>query len=217
MENIVAQQLSVSVSAEENGKTIYLSPAQILEVTLDSNPTTGYSWALSDGSTVPLSFAGEPEYIAPNDDRLGAGGIEVLRFDVADFGSGELQLDYVRSFEKDAQPAETFHLNVIVVATTAENGSSVTLPVGEALAVDLPGNPSTGYQWQVVDNDGQILAQTSDPVTISPFAMPGAGGIQRFTFEGVAQGTMTLNMRYVRPWEPEAEPASIFTLGVTVK
>jgi len=217
LSDIVAQPLIVSVTSEENGKTIYLSPAQILEVTLSSNVTTGHSWTLSEAYSAPLKQAAEPEYLAPPEPMPGAGGAEVLRFDVAGVGSGELLLEYRRPFASDEAPAETFRLNVIVAVTLAENNSRVTLPLGDTLAVDLPGNPSTGFQWQVVGNDGQILAQSSDPVTISSFVRPNKGGVQRFTFTGVAPGSMTLTLVHVRPWEPEGEPANTFTLDVTVE
>lgn len=215
--SLLAQPLIVSVTAEESGKTIYISPAQILEVILPSNATTGYSWILAEDSAAPLSLAAEPEYVAPANPMPGTGGAEVLRFDVADFGSGQLLLQYVRPFEDDREPADTFELAVTIAATLAENGASVTLPVGEALAVDLPGNPNTGHQWQVVGNDGQILAQTSDAVTVSPLGFPSAGGVQRFAFEGVARGTMTLTIHDVRPLDPEGVPASTFALEVTVE
>lgn len=214
--SLVAQPLVVTVTAEQAGKTIYLTPAQTLEVILEGNPTTGYSWNLDPDSTAPLYEAGEPEFHSESD-LVGAGGEVILRFDVAGAGSGELLLDYARTWESDVEPLDTFSLNAIVALTPEQNNSAVALPLGQTLAVALPGNPSTGYSWQVVDNDGSILAQSSDPVSLAPRSVPGAGGVQLFTFEAVSPGEMTLDMVYTRPWEADAESANTFTLDVTVE
>lgn len=215
--SITAQPSVVTVTAAENGKTIYLTPGQTLQVILESNPTTGYSWSVAPQSTAPLTEAGEPVYLPPAESMPGAGGVEQLHFDVAGAGSGDLILHYARPFETDVEPAEVYTLNVIVALTAAENGSSVAIENGDTLAVMLPANPTTGYSWQVVDNDGAILAQTSDPVTLPHSTALGAGGVQLFTFQGVAPGTMTLQMVYSRPWENNAQPANTYMLTVTVE
>lgn len=216
VESLVAQPLVITVTEEEAGKTIYLTPAQTLEVVLPGNPTTGYSWNLSPDSTAPLSEAGDTEF-SPDSDAVGAGGTVTMHYDVTGAGSGELILDYARPWETDVEPVDTYALNVIVALTPAENNSAVALGLGQTLAVALPGNPSTGYSWQVIDNDGQILAQTADAVSLAPRSVPGAGGVQLFTFEGVAAGEMALNMIYARPWETDTVPANTFALDVTVE
>lgn len=216
VQSMVAQPLVVTVTADEAGKTIYLTPAQTLEVVLPGNPTTGYSWNISPDSTAPLSQAGDAEF-APDSDAIGAGGTVTMHYDVTGAGSGELVLDYARPWETDVEPVDTFTLNIIVALTPEQNNSEVTLGLGQTLAVALPGNPSTGYTWQVLENDGQILAQTADPVLLAPASVPGAGGVQLFTFQGVAAGEMALNMVYARPWETDTVAANTFALDVTVE
>jgi inhibitor of cysteine peptidase len=90
-----------------------MSAGQELQLTLDSNPTTGYSWAL-DGEIAPqLEQVGEAEYTAEST-ALGAGGTEVWTFKAKSSGSGTLRLKYWRSFEPDATPPETFDVTVEV-------------------------------------------------------------------------------------------------------
>ena len=69
-------------------------------IELDSNPTTGYAWAvkLSDGLNL------EKEYIPSERERMvcGAGGTEVFRVTSDAPGEYRLILSYERSFEKDS-------------------------------------------------------------------------------------------------------------------
>lgn len=51
-----------------------------------------------------------------------------------------------------------------VVATEANEGATVTLKQGQALAVVLESNPSTGYQWDVAQVEPPVLRPLGDPV-----------------------------------------------------
>jgi inhibitor of cysteine peptidase len=97
----------------DNGSTQQLAVGQELRITLESNQTTGYRWAI-DGQLPPqLEQVGEPAY-ASESKMVGAGGQEVWTFKGTQAGSGELRLKYWRSFEPTAQPAETFAVTVNV-------------------------------------------------------------------------------------------------------
>ncbi len=117
------------------------------------------------------------------------------------------------------QPAESV---VDQTVTEADNGSDVTLKVGDTLRVQLPSNPSTGYSWQVSQDDKAILAPVGEPQfdlgpNVTP--IPGRGGTETFTFKAVAAGETTLTLIYVRPWETNVTPTpnDTFTLNVTVR
>ncbi len=76
-------------------------------ITLDSNRTTGYQWALAaqPGPTVVqlrASIYNEPEQAMP-----GRGGTESFTFAAVTKGTGTLTLNYVRPWEKDTPPAKT--------------------------------------------------------------------------------------------------------------
>ncbi|MGQ9586389.1 MAG: protease inhibitor I42 family protein [Anaerolineae bacterium] len=51
-----------------------------------------------------------------------------------------------------------------VVVTEANEGATVTLEQGQALAVILESNPSTGYQWDVAQVEPPVLRPLGDPV-----------------------------------------------------
>ncbi len=97
----------LELTAEDAGSTQQLAVGQEMKVTLESNQTTGYRWAV-DGEVPPqLEQVGEPTYSSESK-MIGAGGQEVWTFTGAQTGSAELKLKYWRSFEPTAEPAETF-------------------------------------------------------------------------------------------------------------
>jgi len=107
----------VPVDTSYSGKTVEVSVDDSVIITLDSNPTTGFSWALkeiSDGSV--LQEAGH-EYNAPQPTEpplLGAGGKEVWTFKALKKGTSNISMEYRRPWEQGVQPAETFSLTVVV-------------------------------------------------------------------------------------------------------
>ena len=106
---------TVALDAGDNGKAIELAVGQTLAITLDSNPTTGYSWEAA-GEHEELVQVGEPEYKQRNQDKqlVGAGGQETLRFEAKRVGQVRLELVYHRPWETDVQPAETFAVDVTI-------------------------------------------------------------------------------------------------------
>jgi len=100
----------------------------------------------------------------------------------------------------------------------ADNGGQIELEQGKLLVVTLESNPSTGYQWELVENNESVLkqfgqkgykpAETSNPRV-------GGGGWEIFRFKAVSTGQTTLEFVYRRPWE-DAEPLKTFYIQVTV-
>ena len=81
------------------------------EVTLDSNPTTGYSWAYSSSSN-NLALVSN-EFVRPQNSRLiGSGGKQVFVFK-ADVPT-TLHLRYARAWENSAKPASSVTVKVEV-------------------------------------------------------------------------------------------------------
>jgi inhibitor of cysteine peptidase len=103
----------LELTADDNGSTQQLAIGQELRITLESNQTTGYRWAVDGDVPTQLTQADEPTYSSESK-IIGAGGQEVWTFEGAQTGSGLLKLKYWRSFEPTAQPAETFTVTVNV-------------------------------------------------------------------------------------------------------
>jgi inhibitor of cysteine peptidase len=99
----------------DNGNQITVKSGEVITLTLESNPTTGYSWQIMDIDNVILVQDGDSEFTqASNSEGLvGACGMETFRFEAIGVGEATLELGYMRPWES-VQPLETFSIRVIV-------------------------------------------------------------------------------------------------------
>jgi inhibitor of cysteine peptidase len=103
----------VAVDLSHNGSKVELKAGDILVVSLESNPTTGYIWQISESDPALFSQQGEVEF-EPESNLVGAGGIETFRFKALAAGEGALTLGYRRPWEEGVEPLEIFSITVIV-------------------------------------------------------------------------------------------------------
>jgi inhibitor of cysteine peptidase len=103
------------------------------------------------------------------------------------------------------------------VVTEQEAGQTVELSVGEKLRVILPGDPSTGFGWQLASEDAVVFRQVDDPVYNADSDALGSGGHFVYNFEAVAVGGAGLRMEYRRSWETGVTAERTFELTVVVK
>jgi len=108
------QQQEVKATIDDGGREMQLKKGQTLVVTLEGNPTTGYSWEVAEPlDEQVLQQAGEPEFKAESD-LVGAGGVQILRFEAVNAGQMTLKLVYHRPWEKDVEPLETYSIQIVV-------------------------------------------------------------------------------------------------------
>lgn len=102
----------------------------------------------------------------------------------------------------------------IKTLTAADNGQAVAINQGDKLEIQLAGNPTAGYTWEVSQVDASILEwYATDYVPDSD--LTGSPGIFYVRFKGIASGTTRLALAYKRPFENRT--ASDFTCTVSVK
>ncbi len=107
-------------------------------------------------------------------------------------------------------------LRVYRLVNEDDNGAEVVLRPGERLLVALPGNPTTGYEWQA-DEEPDFLERLAGVDYLRKAGAPpvGGGGTFLFRYRAESEGTGTLHFSYRRPWE-EGAPAEEFSLTVIV-
>jgi inhibitor of cysteine peptidase len=103
----------VKVDATMNGTSIEIEKGQMVVLKLESNPTTGYDWEISEVDPTILRQVGDVDYEADSM-LIGSGGVNTYTFEAVASGSTRLKLNYRRSWETDAPPLQTFELVVIV-------------------------------------------------------------------------------------------------------
>jgi inhibitor of cysteine peptidase len=102
-----------------------------------------------------------------------------------------------------------------LVLTEADNGTTANAVVGQAIAVDLRGNLSTGYSWVLANTNG-ISVLTNGPMnyTVDPGGGVGVGGTFTFSFLAVTPGDTALPFEYRPPGG--GPPAQTFTVTIHV-
>lgn len=103
----------VTLAGGDSGREIEVAPEGTIVIRLDSNPTTGYSWAVDSLDDEVLTLT-QDTYEAPVNGAIGQGGIQELRFASGASGESELVLKYWRPWEGDASVVERFTINVVV-------------------------------------------------------------------------------------------------------
>lgn len=105
--HIIAPNAPLVLKDGANGGTHAVRVGEAIEVRLQANKTTGYDWQLGPLPNGVLRKTGD-NYIAPNGNMPGAGGVHVFRFTVAKRGQATIRLVYRRSWEGGVPPAKTW-------------------------------------------------------------------------------------------------------------
>jgi inhibitor of cysteine peptidase len=103
----------IRLTASDAGSTVNMRLGATLEISLEGNPTTGYTWEPAPDAQELLVQQGEAQFRADSA-LLGSGGLVTLRFKAAQQGAAELRLIYHRTFESNVPPIRTFAVHVVV-------------------------------------------------------------------------------------------------------
>jgi predicted secreted protein len=91
----------------------------------------------------------------------------------------------------------------------------ITVPVGVAFVINVDSNPTTGYTWkETYDNTMLKMVKRFTPASSG---MVGAGGVERFEFQGIRSGETEITLIYWRSFEPNNPPLETKTFNVTIK
>jgi inhibitor of cysteine peptidase len=116
----------------------------------------------------------------------------------------------------DALPSSTEETPMVVIRQ-ADAGQVVEVQTGDRLAVWLPENPSTGYQWNLFQVDDAILQLRDSAFVQGEAGIPGSGGVRQLQFEAQTPGETALILHLQRPWEAETAPIESFEVTVQVR
>ena len=108
-------------------------------------------------------------------------------------------------------------LGRLFILDEADDGGLKTIKVGDIVVVQLRGNPSGGYLWQLVDTVKETVLQSVGEGEFVPDNpnVCGGDGVWKFRFRAVASGTTRLGFVYRRPWEEQASDS--FSVIIYVK
>lgn len=88
---------SVTLTAEDSGRAVEVKVSDEIVITLGSNITTGFAWALTTEPDADVLELVDSQYRSPETDLLGAGGNEVWTFAATGEGTTSFTLTYQRA------------------------------------------------------------------------------------------------------------------------
>jgi predicted secreted protein len=103
-----------------------------------------------------------------------------------------------------------------LVLTEADDGTTANAVVGQAITVNLHGNPTTGFAWVLASSNGDSVL-TNGPATyfVDPGGGVGVGGTFSFPFLASKPGDTALSFDYSQWWE-EGTPIQSFAVTIHV-
>ena len=96
----------------------------------------------------------------------------------------------------------------------ADPRNPIQVAVGDEFAIELEGNPTTGYTWQI-QTDSRHLALLGQEFEPGGKGV-GAGGREVFRFHVLASGEAEIDCEYRRPWD-KGKTGSRFVFTRTLK
>jgi inhibitor of cysteine peptidase len=219
----------------DKGKTITVNNGARIELALDCNPTTGYTWQVMELNTAVLKQV-EDVAFKPSSSAEGAGGTCTFNFDAVGTGASALKLGYDKWWDETSKPTLFFDATLVVnvrpasnaVATTSAGAPALvsltvqdadkTVEIGQddTLIVNLPGNATTGYAWGILSNDISVLQPVGDWDYQTQSSAVGAPGTFIFTFKPVTIGTSVLKLGYKRWWDDTSPSEQTFEVTVNI-
>jgi inhibitor of cysteine peptidase len=104
-----------TIITEQTHGDVSLKVGAALEVRLEANHTTGYSWVAAPVANPVLMRQGFARYEEhASGGKAGVGGVEVWRFKAVKAGKQGLQFEYRRPWEKGSPPAKVVTFSVTV-------------------------------------------------------------------------------------------------------
>jgi inhibitor of cysteine peptidase len=194
------QSVITTLNESSSGTTFTAAVGQLIEIVLQENGTTGYSWnKVSIGD--PVWKLLDETTVYPSQ-LIGAGGTRHYLFRAVQAGSGAIQLTYNRSWETGVAPAETYTLNLTVVeagsrdaVSTISQLSANTVPPGSAVSLKGVAFVPT---MSVVLIDGQAVSSFFMSPTEGLFVVPSDAkeGAHQVTVntDGIAGSAATLTV-----------------------
>jgi predicted secreted protein len=96
--------------------------------------------------------------------------------------------------------------------------STIEAKAGDTFTIPLEANHTTGYSWRLAQTpDPAILKQAGEKYEEDNSGGVGAGGVETWTFQAMAKGTVTLVFEYARPFEKNVPPAKTSKFKITIK
>ena len=83
--------------------------------------------------------------------------------------------------------------------------------------ITVPANRTTGYDWVLEDPVNPAVLRFRSKIYVRSNGLPGAPGLETWTFSTYGRGHALIALKYVRPWEKAAPPVKEALYVVAVR
>jgi predicted secreted protein len=102
------------ITEKQDKSTVKITKGTDLVIKLEGQPSTGFTWLVAKNNAEVLTYSGKPEIEKPKAPVIGGKVKMGFRFATKATGVSEVELNYLRPFEKDKKPDKTFKVKVEV-------------------------------------------------------------------------------------------------------
>jgi predicted secreted protein len=147
--------------------------------------------------------------------KIALAGLAALMAACASEESGPPASGEAKTFKSIPAPTRE---DVKTHITGADNGKTIDVAVGTAIAVEFVGIPTAGYLWSVAETPAFLKAsgEAGGPTSEAQLQQGYSGGRhwEVFFFDVTAAGEGPLRFEQRRPWETEGPPDDTFSVTI---
>lgn len=222
-----AEPVLVIHADKESAHNVF--PGEKIEIVLPSNPTTGYSWIVTEKTG--LNVVQNYEQASGIENLVGAGGHDIFEITSDKAGTYQFTAEYKRPWENDTEPLYVYNFTAVFNEPKDNNtgiesktvlkltfDGVVNPKAGEIVSILIDGNPTTGYKWSSVSDGLKVISSKYTPN--DSHNQLGVGGVYDFRVTAEKAGTYIFKAEYKRPWDNSvghagAEPAAVIYFDLT--
>jgi inhibitor of cysteine peptidase len=104
----------IHLSSKDNNTVLQANVGTTIIITLGSNPTTGFAWAIANMDAAIIQNT-QSQFKKGDSAAIGASSYQEFTFKVLQKGNGKIELKYFRHFEGDASITKRYQVTVNAV------------------------------------------------------------------------------------------------------
>ena len=147
---------TIRLDQSDSGNEVSVDAGDQIEIILDSNPSTGFSWVIDQGTTDVANLVTRT-FEAGDTDLIGAAGTETFVFEALGPDAGVIRLVYIRPFDDPPIPERIVEYIVLVDGATWTRDSTGPVSTSVASADDNSDAESIGVD-ALFDGNGPRTA-----------------------------------------------------------
>ncbi|MCP4270174.1 MAG: protease inhibitor I42 family protein [Candidatus Brocadiaceae bacterium] len=82
-----------------------------------------------------------------------------------------------------------------------DSGKTISVNTGDMIVINLPENPTTGFQWKMGEIDNNVVVLEKEIFSELGDGGIGSGGTKSFVLKVLTSGNQYIQLKHWRAWE----------------